>query len=140
MMDRLEERGDKMDIEGLEERLGIPICPISALRERGIDQLIATIQDMLKGEPKIPEPLKFNADIEAGLAKITELITPYIQPELQRFFAVRLFEKDPLVMKTLYLPQAILTRLEIRDAISNKLQEDPESLIAGGRYDAMMNT
>lgn len=94
MMDLVEKNGDKIDVATLTKRLGCPVVPTSALKGRGMDELLATaITAAQKGTSAAPE-LSFAAEVEEALAKIIEVMGPLVRPSVARWYAIKLLEGE----------------------------------------------
>jgi len=87
MVDILKQKGIMLNVEELEKQLGTKVCEISALKEKGIEELIESIKT-LESKKNL---LIYNSNIEAGILKIGQILS--IQKH-KRFIAVKLLEKD----------------------------------------------
>lgn len=89
MVDRLEEKGLKINIQELEKKLGVKICPISALKQTGIEELIALIKNYKQSTRK--KMMIYDTNIEEQIVNIESQIARY---KNTRFLAVKILEKD----------------------------------------------
>ena len=130
MMDAVEKQGDVRDVEGLSKRLGCAVVPISALKGKGIDELIGAIRDA-----KDPaSPMILSDRVEQSVSKAQDLIGDKVD-HAKRFYAVKLIENDERVNET--YP-------DVKDALSgeittleNELEDDVDAIIADARYNAI---
>ena len=134
MMDVVKKSGDKIDIEKLSVHMGCPIVEISALKETGIDEAIEQIKKAAARGRKIPQH-NFSGEVEHALAHIEEAILHELPDEEQRWYAVKLFERDEKVLESLNIPDDIKTHIE-KDiqAAEKELDDDAESIITNERY------
>ncbi|MEA5019905.1 MAG: ferrous iron transporter B [Gordonibacter sp.] len=94
MMDLVEKNGDKIDVAKLAKRLGCPVVPTSALKGRGMDELLdVAIAAARKGMPAAPE-LSFSVEVEEALTKIIEVMGPLVRPRVARWYAIKLLEGE----------------------------------------------
>ncbi len=137
MMDILEKTGQIIEVQALSEALGCPVIEISALKKSGLSALIAQIQDSLDIDYGITKALQFyTAEVEQALKAIEKLLpnnTPTVQ---KRYWAVKLFERDPLAKTELDFSAENLSTIEaIIKSCEEAYQEDSESIIISQRYD-----
>ena len=152
MADLLEKSGDVIDVEALSRSLGCPVVRISALKNRGVDELIkaavqAAASSIDEGTaakspvwPTRPTGARvaFDAAIEDALSAIETQLPSSIDARAHRYYAVRIFERDTETMAHLDLPGVTLKRIEERIvACEQACEDDAESIIAGERYDAI---
>ena len=101
MMDLLEKRGDSVDIEQLSQQLRCPVIPITALRKCGcIDAANTAIKAAANFTAKEP-PHIYSGEVEHALAHIEESIDGLIPDNVLRWYAIKLFERDPKVLEEL---------------------------------------
>ncbi len=134
MMDVVRKRGDKIDIEALSKAIGCPIFEISALKSDGImDAAEAAIEWAEKGKT-IPQHT-FSGAVEHALAHIEEAAIHDFPRETQRWYAIKIFERDVRILKKLGIPEKTLAHIEedIRSA-ERELDDDAESIITNERY------
>lgn len=94
MMDLVEKNGDKIDVAKLAKRLGCPVVPTSALKGRGMGELLdAAIAAAHKRIPAAPE-LSFSVEVEEALTKIIEVMGPLVRPSVARWYAIKLLEGE----------------------------------------------
>ncbi len=134
MMDVVKKNGDKIDIEKLSVHMGCPIVEISALKETGLDEAVAQIKKVAEKGRKIPQH-NFSGEVEHALAHIEEAILHELPDEEQRWYAVKLFERDSRVIERFSLNGDILSHIE-KDIIhvEEEFDDDSESIIINERY------
>lgn len=134
MMDVVRKNGDQIDIEGLSKRLGVRVVEISALKNEGIDALVAAATDPGLKPPAVVT--QFSKPTEEALAQITQEFLSALPEGQRRWHAVKLFERDEKVLAKLGLTDAQKARLEeIVSAVEKEADDDSESIITTGRYD-----
>ena len=134
MMDVVRRNGDKINVEELSRELGCKIVEISALKGDGtLEAAKAAIEAAEAGKP-VPMHT-FSGTVEHALAHIEEAAVHGLPEEQQRWYAVKLFERDDKVLAQLDLPQDILAHIE-KDiaAVEAELDDDAESIITNERY------
>lgn len=134
MMDIVQKNGDKIDIEELSRQLGCPIVKISALKGTGIQEAAqAAVQAAKNGKP-VPAHT-FSGTVEHALAHIEEAAVHHLPAEQQRWYAIKIFERDEKVLEQLDLDEKILAHLEEDiQAVEETLDDDSESIITNERY------
>ena len=134
MMDVVRRNGDKLDSEELSKRLKLPVVEISALKGEGIDKLAQTAVDAAKGGASIPAHT-FSGTVEHALAHIEEAVVHSLPEEQQRWYAIKLFERDEKAVQKLNVPKETLDHIEkdIR-AVEEELDDDAEAVITNERY------
>ncbi len=140
MMDVVKKNGDKIDIEKLSVHMGCPIVEISALKETGLDEAVAQIKKVAEKGRKIPQH-NFSGEVEHALAHIEEAILHELPDEEQRWYAVKLFERDSRVIERFSLNGDILSHIE-KDIIhvEEEFDDDSESIIINERYNYVART
>jgi len=139
MMDIVIRRGDKIDLAALSRELGCPVVEISALRGDGIDEAAHTaIIAATEGEAE-PNHI-FSGRVEHALAHIEEVVVHNLPEEQQRWYAIKVFERDEKVLKSLNLSPDTIAHVEedIRH-VEKVLDDDAESIITNERYNFIEN-
>ena len=134
MMDIVRRNGDKIDIDMLSIHLGAKVVEISALKETGLDEAIeAVIRAAEKGR-RIPQH-NFSGEVEHALAHIEEALFHDFPDEEQRWYAVKLFERDKVVIEKLKTDKNILSHIE-KDIVhvEEEFDDDSEAIIINERY------
>ncbi|MBQ7756016.1 MAG: ferrous iron transport protein B [Oscillospiraceae bacterium] len=136
MMDVVEKNGDKINIELLAKKLGCEVVEISALKGTGIDEAAQRAIDVVKKNEPIVLRHNFCGSVEHAIAHIEEASFLHDIPEVQqRWYAVKIFERDEKVLEQLLLPEDVLSHIE-KDIQSceRELDDDAESIITNERY------
>lgn len=135
MMDLVRKNGDRINTQRLAEDLGVEVYEISALKGTGITEAaegaVKVAQSGVKNEPKH----RFSGSVEHALAHIEELLLHDMPAEQQRWFAIKLFERDEKIIEKMNLTEAQLAHIE-KDITSceEELDDDAESIITTERY------
>ncbi|MBQ4137845.1 MAG: ferrous iron transport protein B [Clostridia bacterium] len=134
MMDVVNRRGDKINIEMLSKQFRCPVVEISALKGTGVDEAAKAAIEAAKGEKRVPMHI-FSGEVEHALAHIEEAAVHNMPLERQRWYAVKIFERDARVIETLGLDKEILSHIE-EDilAVEKQYDDDAESIITNERY------
>ena len=134
MMDIVEKNGDKINIEELGRELGCKVVQISALKGRGIMEAAEAAINAAKNEKTIPQH-KFCGPVEHALAHIEELVLHDMPEEQQRWYAIKIFERDSKVLEQLNLSEDVLAHIEKDiEAAETEEDDDSESIITNERY------
>ena len=136
MMDLVEKNGDKIDVDKLSRELGCPIVPTSALKGRGMDELVKTAIELAKkGVPAAPQ-IRFSDEIETALAKIIDVLGSRVSSATARWFAIKVLENEDRTIAQLKLTDSDKKTVDaIRDALETELDDDAESIVTSARYD-----
>ena len=138
MMDLVEKNGDKINVDGLSRELGCPIVPTSALKGRGMEDVVKAAIDAARTKKAPASQMKFDAAVEEALVKIEGVLGDKVAPNAARWYAIKLFEAEDKTIADLKLSQADLDAISaIRTSIEDKLDDDAESIITAERYDAI---
>ncbi len=135
MMDIVEKNGDKLNLNKLSEELGVPVVSISALKNQGIDEAIKIMIQEAKSGKILKPKHSFSGAVEHAFAHIEELCL-HDQPEsIQRWYAIKLFERDANIQEKLKLSEEKIAHIEhdITEA-EDELDDDAESIITTERY------
>ncbi len=134
MMDVVRKRGDHIDIAVLSEKLGCPIVEISALKLTGITEAADAAIQAAKHGASVPTPY-FSGCVEHALAHIEEAVVHDMPLKQQRWYAVKLFERDARVRAQLKLDPTTQAHIEADIKTAEKeLDDDAESIITNERY------
>ncbi len=134
MVDVLRKQGDKIDLEALSRRMGCPAVEISALKGTGIDEAMKLAIETAKHGRNIPHHI-FSGEVEHTLAHIEEAAVHGMPADRQRWYAIKIFERDDKVLAELNLDLSILSHIEqdIRET-EHLLDDDAEAIIINERY------
>ena len=135
MMDVVRKSGDKLDTQKLSAALGCDVVEISALKGTGVMEAAEkAISAAGSGEAVLP-PHRFTGSVEHALAHIEELTLHNLPEAQQRWYAVKLFERDGKVIEQLNLSKSVVDHIE-QDikACEDELDDDAESIITAERY------
>ena len=134
MMDVVRKNGDKINIEELSRELGVKIVEISALKGDGIMQAADAAIDAAKNTKTLPMNI-FTGVVEHTLAHIVEAAVHNMPQEQQRWYAIKIFERDDKVLAQLNLSDDIKKHIEEDiKAAEKELDDDSESIITNERY------
>ena len=141
MMDVVRKNGDKIHIKEMEEALGCPVFEISALKGKGcIEAAKAAVELAKNGKPMLYRH-RFNSSVEHTLAHIEEAAIHSLPEEKQRWYSVKIFERDSKSIEQLKQVEGIEISKEILAHIENdikkceqELDDDSESIITAERY------
>ncbi len=134
MMDVVKKNGDKINTEELSRELGVKIVEISALKEKGVMEAAEAAIDAAKNTKTVPMHT-FSGSVEHALAHIEEATVHDLPEEKQRWYAIKLFERDEKVLEKLNLSEETRTHIE-KDiqAVEKEMDDDAESIITNERY------
>ena len=134
MMDVVKKNGDKLNAADLAKQLGCKVVEISALQGTGVlDAAEAAIQ-AAKGTKTVPQHT-FSGPVEHALAHIEEAIVHDLPEEQQRWYAIKVFERDDKVLEQLNIAPDTMKHIESDIAAAEKeLDDDAESIITNERY------
>ena len=134
MMDVVRKNGDKIDVAELSRQLGCPVVEISALKGDGVKEAAETAIKAAKGGKTIPMH-KFSGPVEHAIAHIEEAAVHTLPEEQQRWYAVKVFERDDKVLESLNIPADVKAHIEQDiEAAEKELDDDAESIITNERY------
>ncbi len=134
MMDVVRKNGDKIDTTELSRQLGCPVVEISALKGDGVKEAAETAIKAAQSGKTIPMH-KFSGPVEHAIAHIEEAVVHNMPEEQQRWYAVKVFERDDKVMETLNISEDVKAHIEQDiEAAEKELDDDAESIITNERY------
>lgn len=137
MMDIVESKGDKIDIDALSKKLGCPIVKTVASKENGVDELIKTAVK-LKDTNQKPNFLEYDEETEKVLKEIEEKYSSKLDKDLSRYYAIKLFENDEESLKHLTIDSKDLAEVaKLRQEVEAKEEDDAESIITSARYERL---
>ena len=134
MMDAVKKSGDKINIEELSRELGCKVVEISALKGIGILEAAEAAIDAAKNGKTVPMHT-FQGTVEHALAHIEEAAVHHMPEEQQRWYSIKIFERDDKVLEQMQLDQAVLDHIETDiKAVEDEMEDDAESIITNERY------
>ena len=134
MMDIVRKNGDKINIAELSRELGCKIIEISALKGDGVMEAAEAAVAAAKGAKTVPMHT-FSGPVEHAIAHIEEAVLHDKPAEQQRWYAIKIFERDDKVLEQLQIPEATMQHIEADiKAAEKELDDDAESIITNERY------
>lgn len=135
MMDVVNKNGDRIDLEQLSKRLGCEVCEISALKGAGVAEAAErAVKAAKSAKPAVPQH-GFCGCVEHALAHVEEAFLHDEPEEQQRWFAIKIFERDEKVLEMLNIPESIMRHIEDDiKACEREMDDDAESIITNERY------
>ena len=134
MMDVVRKNGDKIAVAELSRQLGCPVVEVSALKGDGVKEAAETAIKAAKSGKTIPMH-KFSGPVEHAIAHIEEAAVHTLPEEQQRWYAVKVFERDDKVLESLNIPADVKAHVEQDiEAAEKELDDDAESIITNERY------
>ena len=135
MMDIIEKNGDKLNTKNLSKELGCTVVEISALKGTGVMEAANKAVEVAKsGVLQIPKH-KFAGCVEHALAHIEEAVIHNLPEEQQRWYAIKIFERDEKVIEQLKIAEKIATHVEEDiKRCEDEMDDDAESIITNERY------
>ena len=135
MMDIVERNGDKIDLEILSKKFGCKAVEISALKGTGIIEAADIAIEQAQNGRTIPQH-RFSGEVEHAIAHIEEATVHSLPDEQQRWYAIKVFERDPRVIEKLGIHKDILAHIESDIAhVEEEMDDDAESIITNERYE-----
>ena len=134
MMDIVEKNGDKINTNELSRQLGCQVVEISALKGKGIAEAAEAAIFAAQNTKTVPMHT-FSGPVEHALAHIEEAALHDLPENSQRWYAIKIFERDKKVLESLSIAPEVLEHIE-RDIknVDNELDDDAESIITNERY------
>lgn len=134
MMDVVQRNGDRIDIEQLSRELGCKVVEISALKGTGVMEAAAAAVEAAGSVGSVPMHT-FSGAVEHAIAHIEEAVLHDMPSEQQRWYAIKVFERDDKVLARLNIEKELREHIEQDIAAAEKeLDDDAESIITGERY------
>lgn len=134
MIDLVKKNGDSINIDELSRQLGCKVVEISALKGTGIMEAAEAAIKAADSTKTVPMH-SFNGVVEHAIAHIEEAAVHNMPEEQQRWYAIKIFERDDKVLAKLDIPQNVIDHIE-KDiqAAEKELDDDAESIITNERY------
>ena len=134
MMDVVRKNGDKINVQELSRELGCQIVEISALKGEGIMEAAEAAVAAAKSTKTVPMHT-FSGPVEHAIAHIEEAAVHNMPEEQQRWYAIKIFERDDKVLDKLHIDPSVMAHIEEDiKAAEKELDDDAESIITNERY------
>ena len=134
MMDLVKKNGDEINIPELSRQLGCQIVEISALKGTGVMEAAEAAINAAKSAKTVPMHT-FSGPVEHAIAHIEEAAVHSMPEEQQRWYAIKIFERDDKVLAKLNIPAETMAHIETDiKAAEKELDDDAESIITNERY------
>lgn len=134
MIDAVKKSGDKINTDELSRRLGCRVIEISALKGTGVTEAAEAAIDAAKNGKTVPMHA-FSENVERAVAHIKEAALHSLPEEQQRWYALKIFERDSMVLQALNIDKTVLAGIEEDiKAAEYEMDDDAESIITGERY------
>ena len=134
MIDLVNKNGDKINLDALSEQMGCKAVAISALKGTGIMEAAEEAIKAAESTKTLP-PHTFSGPVEHALAHIEEYVLHDMNEDKQRWYAIKIFERDKKVIEKLGLTKEQIDHIEKDIAAAEKeLDDDAESIITNERY------
>ena len=134
MMDVVRKNGDKINVDELSRELGCKIMEISALKGEGVMEAAEAAVQAAKSTKTVPMHT-FSGPVEHAIAHIEEAAVHNLPEEQQRWYAIKIFERDDKVLDQLKIDPTVMAHIEEDiKAAEKELDDDAESIITNERY------
>ena len=134
MMDVVRKNGDQINVAELSRELGVRIIEISALKGDGVMEAAEAAVKAAEGTKTVPMHT-FSGPVEHAIAHIEEAAVHDLPAAQQRWYAIKIFERDDKVLEKLSIPADVMTHIDADiQAAEKELDDDAESIITNERY------
>ena len=134
MMDVVRKNGDKINVDELSRELGCKVMEISALKGDGVMAAAEAAVEAAGNTKTIPMHT-FSGPVEHAIAHIEEAAVHNMPEEQQRWYAIKIFERDDKVLEQLKIDATVMGHIEEDiKAAEKELDDDAESIITNERY------
>ena len=134
MMDVVRKNGDQINVAELSRELGVRIIEISALKGDGVMEAAEAAVKAAGGTKTVPMHT-FSGPVEHAIAHIEEAAVHNLPEEQQRWYAIKIFERDDKVLEKLSIPADVMSHIDADiQAAEKELDDDAESIITNERY------
>lgn len=140
MMDIIEKNGDKIDKDALSKFIGCPIFEISALKGKGLKEVVLEAEKIYNEKRQQPILYKFNQNLEMDFSEIQKIINCKVEKSRERWFITKLFEGDSKVLEEVSLTD--FEKDKIKKIVLNaekRLDDEAEAIIINERYNFITN-
>ena len=135
MMDVVRKNGDQINVKELSRQLGCEIVEISALKGDGVMEAAEAAVKAAKGQTKTIPMHTFSGPVEHAIAHIEEAAVHTMPEEQQRWYAIKIFERDDKVLQKMNIPADVMQHIQQDiQAAEKELDDDAESIITNERY------
>lgn len=139
MIDLVRKNGDTIDVDALSKSIGCPVIEISALKGEGHKEAAELAIKAAEEHKLVNADGNFADAIEETIAKIKADIKGIVPEELERWYAIKIFERDPKVMESISLGDKADEIEQITVACETAEDDDSESIITNERYSYIAN-
>ena len=134
MMDIVKKNGDQINVPELSRQLGCQIVEISALKGTGVMEAAEAAITAAKSAKTVPMHT-FSGPVEHAIAHIEEAAVHSMPEEQQRWYAIKIFERDDKVLQKMNIPADVMQHIQQDiQAAEKELDDDAESIITNERY------
>ena len=135
MMDVVRKNGDQINVKELSRQLGCEIVEISALKGDGVMEAAEAAVKAAQGKTKTIPMHTFSGPVEHAIAHIEEAAVHTLPEEQQRWYAIKIFERDDKVLQKMNIPADVMQHIQQDiQAAEKELDDDAESIITNERY------
>ena len=135
MMDVVRKNGDQINVKELSRQLGCEIVEISALKGDGVTEAAEAAVKAAQDKTKTIPMHTFSGPVEHAIAHIEEAAVHTLPEEQQRWYAIKIFERDDKVLQKLSIPADVMQHIQQDiQAAEKELDDDAESIITNERY------
>ena len=135
MIDVMEKNGDQLDAKRVAKELGCQVVEISALRGMGIVEVADQAVAVAKSKKIMSPQHRFSGSVEHTLAHIEEAVLHDLPENKQRWYAIKIFERDEKILQQWEIEEQIGNHIEEDiKACEKELEDDAESIITNERY------
>ena len=136
MMDLMKKNGRTINLEKLSYGLGVEVVGISAIKKQGIDELMKTTLHVVEEDHQTVHYPSYDARLEAALDEISDVLGNTVCPSQTRWYAIKLFERDPRAINELNLSRLQQKEIEEIIAIAEKIfQDSSDAILVNERYE-----
>lgn len=139
MIDLVRKNGDTIDVDALSKSIGCPVIEISALKGEGHTEAAELAIKAAEEHKLVSADGNFADTVEETIAKIKADIKGIVPEELERWYAIKIFERDPKVMESISLGDKADEIEQITVACETAEDDDSESIITNERYSYIAN-
>ena len=134
MMDVVRKNGDQINVAELSRELGCKVVEISALKGDGVMEAAQAAVEAAATAKTVPMHT-FSGPVEHAIAHIEEAAVHDLPEEQQRWYAIKIFERDDKVLSQLKIDPSVMSHIETDiKAAEKELDDDAESIITNERY------